>query len=907
MQTRCVFMSGHVGKTFFPIIILLILIIPIIASFWQNNMSDDVLAVDEGSTLIAGTTTVWHDDCSSTEGWISQTPSSGFDPKHPIFESGTLSSTSGYLIVTGISDPVTERKGPLFIKELGSAIPIDAIELFEAEVAFNYVGGVYGFLSIYLFDENKQKAAMLRLHDAWDASESHPESVFFNPGEIGDGTVHYKILFGSWSGHLRFWFDNVTESLVGELDDGTPNTATLKASGEFDPDRAIRYIGIQWSRHPGATYQGENYRLLDIRLEYDSSKVGTHWLSGWNYRKSHLLIGTAGAGANYQIQIIVNYGTGTDSNNMAYCELNCQPDFDDIRFTDNDGFTLLDYWRESYFESDNATFWVEVKDNLDSDVLIYLYFGNDNCTTASNGPATFAFFDDFEDGSIDTSRWNVYGPWIESGSFVSFSITGTGGTSILPDLMTYNTWDMRNKSIVSRWRVNQMTVNREWGVSCANTAGDDHTRLAYFLSLGDDYVRSYFDANDAPGYDYYNLIIGQYTPSVFMKTEFVSTPNNATKNSWILDGTVLDTYSGYSFDSTPQHIFLGFYVHGYTNTLNPGNLSMDFDYVFLRNEIGSEIQHGAWSSTDIAEPYISDALDFEYEVGTSGHVIVWIISNFTPTSYELYRDGGLLTSDTWPGGSQLEIAVDNLSPKEYIYTVIVLGDFGISVSDTVLVTVKDSAGPSLGHPKDITYEYGTTGHAIIWSVSDLYPDEYTIYKDEVPIESDKWTSGTITLSIDGNEIGEYNYTILVSDSSGTSAVDSVMVTVIDSTAPLLNHPSDIQMEFGTPSIQITWQPTDLLPLNYEMYQNDTLVSSGLWTNGDNLAYAVSENMTIGTYNITIIVWDTSGNFASDTVLISIRVVPVIVDYVGVSIIIGSLVAIVIIGSIVCKNRGRAQS
>ena len=37
-----------------------------------------------------------------------------------------------------------------------------------------------------------------------------------------------------------------------------------------------------------------------------------------------------------------------------------QPDFDDLRFTDNDGVTLLNYWIESKIDGVSATVWVKV-------------------------------------------------------------------------------------------------------------------------------------------------------------------------------------------------------------------------------------------------------------------------------------------------------------------------------------------------------------------------------------------------------------------------------------------------------------------------------------------------------------------------------------------------------------------
>ncbi len=589
-------MRGHGKVIVFAFISIILLSTPMLASVWKQNQAGSEY-VPTGVTHLPSTIS-WHDDCSSTEGWISQDESAPFDPKHLIFQGGELSSSGTYFTVSSIDDPVTERAGPLFIKELEYGIPIEAIELFQAEVSFTYTSGTNGFLSLYLFDENKQKSSMLRLHDAWAASESHPESNYFTPGEAGDGTVHDEILFGSWSGYLRFWYDEATDSLQGDLDDGTPNTQTLKTSGTFDGSRVIRYIGIQWSRHPGVTYGGDDYKLLDILLEYDETKTIEPWLEGWNYKKQHIISALPGAGTNYQVKMIVNYGSGTDVDEKVYCHSGCQIDFDDIRFTDSDGITLLDFWRENYTESVNATFWVEIADSLDYDVTIFMYYGNSMCSTISNGTATFVFFDDFNDGSIDTDLWNAYGPWTEGSGVASFSISGTGGTASLPSLCTDDSWDMQNKSLVSRWKFVEKSVNREWGVSCANTIGADHTELSYFIAnngIDITYYMIYYSAYPAGDYDTYLNPGPHWVADVFHKTEYSSTPNATLKNRWILNESLIYSYNDYSFSSDPQYIFLGFYVFGYTNTLVVGNLEMEFDYVFLRNEVGSDIDHESWS------------------------------------------------------------------------------------------------------------------------------------------------------------------------------------------------------------------------------------------------------------------------------------------------------------------------
>jgi hypothetical protein len=135
------------------------------------------------------------------------------------------------------------------------------------------------------------------------------------------------------------------------------------------------------------------------------------WLSGWLYRKSHVINPASGAGTGYQVKIIVHYGTGTDSGADVYLNGKCRTDFGDIRFTASDGSTLLSYWMESYVASDNAVFWVKVNDDLSTNAAtIYVYYGNPSATTTSNGDATFLFFDDFLGTALDPNKWTQITP-----------------------------------------------------------------------------------------------------------------------------------------------------------------------------------------------------------------------------------------------------------------------------------------------------------------------------------------------------------------------------------------------------------------------------------------------------------------------------------------------------------------
>jgi len=85
----------------------------------------------------------------------------------------------------------------------------------------------------------------------------------------------------------------------------------------------------------------------------------------------------------------------------------CNPDFSDIRFTSEDGVSELPYWIEEKVDGNYAIVWVKIPyiPKYPEKAFIYLYYGNPEAETASNGKATFLFFDDFEDK--DVSDWKL--------------------------------------------------------------------------------------------------------------------------------------------------------------------------------------------------------------------------------------------------------------------------------------------------------------------------------------------------------------------------------------------------------------------------------------------------------------------------------------------------------------------
>jgi len=129
-------------------------------------------------------------------------------------------------------------------------------------------------------------------------------------------------------------------------------------------------------------------------------------LSGWQYRKKITIQENAGQSlTNYQIRLTIHYGSGIDGGSDIYLDSKCKTDFGDIRFTKDDGETLLDYWMEEKVDSDYAVFWVKVPSiPANGTTDIYIYYGKSDAAYAGSGYDVFEFFDDFVE---DISGWEI--------------------------------------------------------------------------------------------------------------------------------------------------------------------------------------------------------------------------------------------------------------------------------------------------------------------------------------------------------------------------------------------------------------------------------------------------------------------------------------------------------------------
>jgi len=105
------------------------------------------------------------------------------------------------------------------------------------------------------------------------------------------------------------------------------------------------------------------------------------WNVNWKYRREITITNVSGTLTDYQILVELN------SSNFNFSH--AQENGSDIRFVASDDETLLSHWIEVWnFTNQSAKIWVNVSEVVEG-VKIFMYYGNENASDASNVNATF--------------------------------------------------------------------------------------------------------------------------------------------------------------------------------------------------------------------------------------------------------------------------------------------------------------------------------------------------------------------------------------------------------------------------------------------------------------------------------------------------------------------------------------
>lgn len=123
--------------------------------------------------------------------------------------------------------------------------------------------------------------------------------------------------------------------------------------------------------------------------------------------------------------------------------------------------------------------------------------------------------------------------------------------------------------------------------------------------------------------------------------------------------------------------------------------------------------------------------------------------------------------------------LDDESLGLHFIIVSVHDNVGNYMSKTHYITVVDNEFPVLDSPADVDFTVGEVGYTIDWDPTDIRPSYYEVFIEDVLSYTGNWNASSehVIINLDGSAVGTYNYTCVVYDEAGNSAVDTVIVTV----------------------------------------------------------------------------------------------------------------------------------
>ncbi|MCE7743529.1 MAG: DUF2341 domain-containing protein [Candidatus Heimdallarchaeota archaeon] len=127
------------------------------------------------------------------------------------------------------------------------------------------------------------------------------------------------------------------------------------------------------------------------------------WNDDWSYRKKLTITNNETSDLfDHQFEITLDTSGANDFNYE-----HTRSDGADIRFI---GYTpnhqKISYWLESWNSTGESSVWVKIPKILASNSYsFYIYYGNNNASSESNGKEVFEFFDGFDDTTLDYDRW----------------------------------------------------------------------------------------------------------------------------------------------------------------------------------------------------------------------------------------------------------------------------------------------------------------------------------------------------------------------------------------------------------------------------------------------------------------------------------------------------------------------
>ena len=220
---------------------------------------------------------------------------------------------------------------------------------------------------------------------------------------------------------------------------------------------------------------------------------------------------------------------------------------------------------------------------------------------------------------------------------------------------------------------------------------------------------------------------------------------------------------------------------------------------------------------------IQSELTIEY--GSIGNKLIWDVFEAGKWNYTITHDNKQVILGQAETSQIITQTVDTSELGTSLYTLSIVDSAMNTASKMVVVNVIDTTKPVLiEEPSKQIFSYNQV-YNLSWSANDLLPDNYQILRDRNPIKFGFWENRTTTnYLLTQLSPGEYNFTIIFSDSSGNLAFNIQILTIEDKILPLAVFTGKTSCELTTTGYTLSWEVSDDFPEEL-LIINDLYLSS----------------------------------------------------------------------------------
>jgi len=363
------------------------------------------------------------------------------------------------------------------------------------------------------------------------------------------------------------------------------------------------------------------------------------WNASWGKKRPICINNTGNSNTLSYYQVMLN---------ITYDE-DMQPDFDDIRVVNESSGEEVPYWIEDKVDGSWCKIWFNASSIPASswcNDTYYLYYNNSEASSASNGEATFEFFDDFEDY---TEKWDLGGdsPTVSSETINGRTVVNitNGGTQC------GGIWTIDNVSVENRI-IERMLLG--WGSSTdvdENLGIDTTWKANYWCS--DNLMHGVFDLPG--GSDKHGVIIGDNGGDDIGSKQLSTTEWKIAKTI-IETGKITGVYDGEEISETgTPTTYTGKILLGVDNNANSAGVY--YDWIRIRKYTSPE------PTATLGDEQSSGATDTSFTVT--------LPSGYTYAHFNL--------SGLWNASTQTNYPPEGQSDSQAFYSITNTGDVDLTI------------------------------------------------------------------------------------------------------------------------------------------------------------------------------------------------------------------------------------